>query len=368
MYKFLTPGPINVSFMTKDRMLEEPPYFASPEFGELLHEIKEPLKRVFQTNNPVLIGSGSGTLAMEACMTNFLEPGDSVIIISAGKYGDNWCKMAEYNGLGVINVKVHLPDSKLGWKQVLSKLEYNLKVYNGYKAVFVTHCETTTAAWAPIRDIADCVRKYSNALVIVDAVSTLAVTELRADLFDVVISASQKGLQLPPGLFFMTVSSYAFAKACGTKRRSFYFDVKTEIERYYKNETSHTPATYLFNPLLHVLRNIEAQFGGVYSIYEHCKDLQKEVLAVLEMYAVPIWSTSPVCTAIMTPHAPEVLLRMKDKGWYVGGGVREYADKMIRIMHFGWATEKEFLTEGVDTLCNTYFDVYEDEEDVDDDS
>lgn len=363
--KFLTPGPINVSFMTKDTMLDDPPYFASPEFGSILSDIKKPLKRVFNTNNPVLIGTGSGTLAMEACMNNFLEPHDSVIIISAGKYGDNWVKMAEYQQLGVTKLTVHLPATELGWTEIIAKLYYHLTHYNGYKAVFVTHCETTTATLAPIKRIAECVRAHSDvALVIVDAVSTLAVTDLRADLYDVVISASQKGLQLPPGLFFMTMGTRAFGKACLTKRRSFYFDVKTEMDRHYKNETSHTPATYLFKPLLHALRNIESQFGGVYSIQQHCKKLQHHVLVTLAQYNIPVWSTSPVCTAIMTPHAAEIITRMKEKNWYVGGGVRQYADKMLRIMHFGWATDVDFLMEGVILLCNTYHDVFEDEEDV----
>lgn len=358
-YKFLTPGPINVSFMTKDRMLDEPPYFASPEFGNLLDDIKMPLRRVFQTNNPVLIGSGSGTLAMESCMTNFLERGDAVLIISAGKYGENWSKIAEYHGIGVIQLTVSLPATELAWKEIISRLKYHLSLFNGYKAVLITHCETTTAALAPIKQIAECVYDHSNALVMVDAISSLAVCDLRSDLYDVVISASQKGLQLPPGLFFMTFGAKAFSKACTTNRRSFYFDVKTEVDRYYKNETSHTPATYLFYPLLHALRNIESQFGGVYSIHQHCSDLQRLVLSMLSGYNIKVWSTSPVCTAIMTPYATEILKRMKDGGWYVGGGVRQYAGQMIRIMHFGWATKKEFIVNGVDLLRNIYREVHE---------
>jgi len=355
MKKFLTPGPINLSKQTSYLLKQTPPYFAHEEFGALLETLKDPLGDVFKTINPVLIGTGSGTLAMETVLNNFFEPANNVIIISAGKYGKHWETMCkQYHD---INVDVLHVSSPLDWPETMEKLKKMLQSSEHFNGVFMTHCETTTAIRAPISEINTLVKENQPAcLTVVDAVSTIGVEDIESQKYDIVISSSQKGLQCPPGLFFITFNMYAYNTADRTCRRSFYFDVITEFERYHNNQTSHTPAANLFAPLKYALQEIEG-LGGVDEVIANCAFMAKITREILEEHGIVVSGSCNVCTAFETPHQKEIQAILEKKGWYVGGGVREYEGKMIRLMHFGWATDPDFIREGVTEVARAYEEV-----------
>jgi aspartate aminotransferase-like enzyme len=331
---------------------QTPPYFAHAEFGALLESLKEPLRDIFRTENPVLIGTGSGTLAMETVINNFFQEGDSVIVIKAGKYGDHWETICEqYHGIDVTTINVYADDE---WPEYLDNLRNLLQSGDSYQGVFMTHCETTTAMKMPIHEINMIVKTNQPAcLTVVDAVSSLGVEYIRSQDYDVVISSSQKGLQCPPGLFFITFGMYAYNTADRLDRKSFYFDIIKEIERYHKNQTSHTPAANLFAPLRHALHEIE-KMGGIDNLEAHCHQLMLITHGLLDEYEIPIHNSCGVCTAIQTNKQNQIQELLEKKEWYVGGGVRQNAGEMIRLMHFGWATEPKFIELGVSAFIDAY--------------
>jgi aspartate aminotransferase-like enzyme len=352
--KLMTPGPINVPAISKNRLSKDPPYFAGQDFSRLLGYIQPPLQYIFGTEEPVMIGTGSGTLAMESVLSNFFEWGNQIVIFNMGKYGTNWALMArEYHD--VIVHEIDVTDDK-HWSDHIRTLRKFLENYP-IKGVFITHCETTTALVAPLHLIRMVTRSRSpETLVIVDAISTLAVTPIKARNFDVVIGCSQKGLQLPPGLFFLTASEYAMKVAELCSRSSFYFDVIIERKRTMKNETSHTPASYLFKALLHTVLSIESK--GLSQLYTHCLSLRRSCKIMLEYAEIPIFRESPVCTVVKTDKANEILKRLLEKNWVFGGGIREDRGKLIRIMHFGWATQPSFIEAGMREFIKVYKEVH----------
>jgi len=360
-HNFLTPGPVNVPRKVRAAMTIEPPYFASKSFGRLLNAIQPRLQWLFQTSQPVMIGTGSGTMGMEAAVKNFTNIGDRVLVITSGKYGNAWDSISQaYHGTRVTTIKVPQPAQLSDIERVYDELRLQLsdkKVY--YKAVFMTHVETTTAFMLQpgiVKDIIeDC---NSPALLILDAVSTLGVMSVTPDLYDVVVSASQKGLQCPPGLFFMSCSDKAIDRARRTIRSLYYFDVITELERVNKGQTSHTPAAHLFYPLYTALKEMCRRYPNVYELFEHCADLRSATLDTAKERRIPVWQTSPPVTAFkcFDQNAQAIQQSMKKNGWWVGTGVRGHEHDLIRTMHFGWDTSPDFIVEGIHLLADMFDD------------
>lgn len=341
------PGPIRIPDVIKRTFLVDPPYFTSEGFSSLIREIQPKLQSVFQTKNPVLIGTGSGTLGMEMAVSNFFSKGDEVIVVNSGKYGANWVKMCKGYGLIVKEIKPQ-PGSSV------SVIDIARVITNETLAIFVTHVETTTGVVHPIKEISDSFG--DEVLMIVDAVSSLLTEPLCADDYGVVISASQKAISIPPGLFFMSVSPMAeeFAALCFPS--SFYFNVTNELERLKKGITTFTPASNLYLALNLALDEILNR--GVYNIIERTSQYadyaQGQLSLEFDMY--PKTPCNAV-TACVCEGSNLLIRRLYSEGIVIGAGVRELNDKIFRIMHFGWdlrERELESVMKTVLLLHNPY--------------
>lgn len=339
-YSYLfAPGPIRIPNEIKKALLNDPPYFASNEFSSLLERIQPKLSHVFTmghgpTHYPVLIGTGSGSLAMEASVSNFFRYGDTVVVVNTGKYGGNWEEMCSAYGLEVIPIRC-----KPGASVSMIAVANAFRACSYIRGIFVTHAETTTGVLNDVDGICKVVRDMSpDTLVIVDAVCSLLTEPLLSHDFDVVISASQKALSLPPGLFFMGISNDALHAAERSNLPKFYFDVPEEYRRNRDHITRFTPATTLIAALDVALDEILKR--DVRNIVFSTRDIANTIREVLyPIFGGELFPTYPASalTVVKYDESDELIRRLKSRhDIIIGDGVRELKGQVCRVMHFGW--------------------------------
>ena len=191
-----------------------------PEFEKIFAEIREALKFLFQTKNEVLIFTSSGTGAMEGAVSNILSKEDKALVIRGGKFGERWGEICKAYGIEFIPIDVDWGKA-VNPKQIQKALDSNPSI----RAVYTQASETSTGAKHPIREIAEIVKKYEEAVLVVDAITGIGVFNLPMDEWgiDVLISGSQKALMLPPGLAFAALSDKAWKFVERSNLPKFYF-------------------------------------------------------------------------------------------------------------------------------------------------
>jgi aspartate aminotransferase-like enzyme len=202
----LTPGPTPLPEEVRFASAQPIIHHRTPEFKEIFSEINAGLKYLFQTKNDIFTFASSGTGAMEAAVVNVLSPGDRAIAVCGGKFGERWQEICQAYNVNVSTIDVE-------WGRAVDPIEIKklLAKYKETKAVFTTLCETSTGVVNDIKAIGQLV-KESNAILVVDAISGLGAEDLQTDKWNVdcVVVGSQKGMMLPPGLSFCSVSAKAW--------------------------------------------------------------------------------------------------------------------------------------------------------------
>ena len=229
----MTPGPSPVPSSVREALGKEIMHHRTDEFIEILKEINEGLKYVFCTKNPVITFSSSGTGAMEAAVTNFFSAKDKVLVLIGGKFSERWAEIAKAYGLDVVEAKI-----EWGKSPTAEDVKKALDSHKDIKGVFTTLCETSTATVFDIKGIA-AVTKDKNVLLIVDAISGLGQDALPTDEWgvDIVVSGSQKGFMLPPGLAFISISEKAKGFLKTSTLPKYYFNLNKALKSYEKNDT-----------------------------------------------------------------------------------------------------------------------------------
>lgn len=340
----LTPGPTPLPPQICEAMARPIIHHRTPQFQAILKEATEGLKYVFQTKNDVFILASSGTGAMEAAVINLLSPGEAALTIQGGKFGERWTEICRSYGINaeVIDVewgKAVAPD------EIAKRLKANPKI----KAVFATLCETSTGVVNDIEAVGNVI-KNTQAVLVVDAISGLGAIDLNTDAWfcDVVVSGSQKGLMLPPGLGFISVSPKA-AKLMETSQcPRYYFDLKLAKKALDQTDTPFTPAITLIIALNEALRMMKQD--GLENIFlRHKKMAQATRLAVkamgLELFAPT--ASSDVVTAVKVPggiDGEKLVKTMRDThGVTIAGGQSELKGKVFRIAHMGYIEEFDII-------------------------
>jgi len=339
----LTPGPSPVPSQIREVLSKEIIHHRTNEFKDILKNAHKGLKSIFCTKNPVLIFSSSGTGAMEAAVTNFCSSGDKVITISGGKFGKRWTEIARVYGLDIIELSIEWGSAPSG-DEIANLLNKN----KGVKAVFITLCETSTATVYDIETIAKVV-KDTDAILIVDAISGLGQDKLLTDDWgvDVVVSGSQKGFMLPPGLSFISVSDKAKDKLKVSDLPKYYYDLNKALKSYEKNDTPFTSSVSLIRGLEEAI-NIILNEG----LEKRWKRFEKLSLAVCEAakgVGLKVLSKRPSAsvTAIFTPNgiaSSKLVAKLRDEyGLSIAGGQEHLKDKIIRIAHMGWIDIEDLM-------------------------
>jgi aspartate aminotransferase-like enzyme len=340
----LTPGPTPLPPEICQAMAKPIIHHRTPQFQSILKEVSEGLKYVFQTLSDVFILASSGTGAMEAAVVNLLSGGDSVIVVEAGKFGERWTEICRNYGINCEIIKV-------SWGSAVdpSEIERKLKANPKIKAVFTTLCETSTGVTNDIQAIGQVVRN-SAAVLVVDAISGLGAIDLKTDAWscDVVVSGSQKGLMLPPGLGFISLSPKAEKLMESAKCPRYYFDLKVAKKALAKTDTPFTPAINLIIALAEALRKIKRD--GLENIFLRHRKMAEATRAAVEALGLDLFApkaASDVVTAVVVPQGidgEKLVKTMRDTyGVTIAGGQAELKGKVFRIAHMGYIEEFDII-------------------------
>lgn len=348
----LTPGPAPVPPEALQAMAEPIFHHRTPRYQKLFREVSENLKPVFRTRQAVYTFTGSGTLAMEAAIVNFMSPGEKVIVLEAGKFGERWTQLAKAYQLNPVVIKVPYGDS-VPTEEVADQL----KKHPDAKAVYGTLCETSTGVLFDVREIAK-KTALSQTIFVIDAISALAADPLEMDGWgvDVVVSGSQKALMCPPGLAFLAASEKAWKLNAAAQCPRYYIDLKSYKKSLTDWDTPYTPALGLVLALRQTLERIHREgMEGVWNRAARLAELTRSLIRGLglEFFAkVP----SNALTAVKVPagiDGEKLVSRMRDeKGVTMAGGQGEMKGKIFRIAHFGYISEDDIKT-GISVLKET---------------
>lgn len=332
----LTAGPAPISPAIQ-RIFNQPMiYHRSDEFVQIFKHLTENLKYLFQTEHEIIILTASGTGGMEALITNSFSPGDSVLVIENGKFSERWSQIAETFGLEVKRIKI--PWGKSITAEAISKSIENTP---SIKAIFLTHCETSTGALTDLETIVPQIRKLTSALIIVDAMSSAGVLPLKMDQWgiDIVVTASQKGLGLPPGLAIVALNKRVWRNIEQADLPRFYFDFARARQALRLNRGSaYTPAIPLILAA-DVVLNEFCQFG-LENIWQKRKNTATRFRENITAVGLKIFPDQPAdamtVIKIEAPHQANQIVRLlKDRyGIIVSKGQGQLSDKVIRVGHF----------------------------------
>lgn len=342
----LAPGPTPVPSEVLLAMAMPIIHHRSPDFLPVLDSAKKGLQWLYQTKNDVLILCSTGTGGMVGAVNNFFNQGDKVLVINGGKFGERWTKICKNYGLDVDEVA-------LEWGYAIKPeiIEEKLKKNKDIKGVFVQASETSTGVYHDIQGLASIVKGYDNTLLVVDAISALAAHDLRTDEWgiDIMVGGAQKGLMLPPGIAFVSVSEKAWEMAKTSKLPRFYFDFKKERENLAKNQTNFTSPVTLIIGLNGSLKMLQAEgLENVFKRHEKLATTTRKAVQTLglELYAKE--SPSNAVTAIMTPPGIDgqaVYKNLREKyGITAAGGQDRARGKIFRIAHLGYVDKFDVIT------------------------
>ncbi len=340
----LTPGPTPLPPQISLAMARPIIHHRTPQFQEILKEASLGLKWVFQTANDVFIISSSGTGAMEAAVINLLSCGDTALVVQGGKFGERWTEIAKAYGINteIINVE---------WGNAVSPAEIGKRLKSNplIKVVFTTLTETSTGVDNNIQAIAAVV-KESSAVLVVDAISGLGAVDLKTDVWgvDVVVAGSQKGLMLPPGLGFITVSPKAWKLVETSKSSRYYLDLRKAKKAMDKNDTPFTSSITLIIALNEALKLM--QQDGLENIFKRHRIMAEATRAAMQALGLELFAPSAASDGVTAAKVPvgidgeKLVKTMRDTyGVTIAGGQAELKGKVIRIAHMGFITESDII-------------------------
>ncbi len=339
----LTPGPTPIPPEVLAEISRPIIHHRTDEYVSILGEVFSKLKKIFFTQRPVLLFSSSGTGAMEAAVSNFVNTADKVLVIEGGKFGERWGEIL--SSFGVKNVI----RKKVEWGDAFSaqELERVLSEEKDIRAVFSTLCETSTGTVFDIQGYAR-VLKNRDAILIVDAISGLLSDPLYMDEWavDVVVCGSQKGLMLPPGLGFIALSPKAEQFLERSDLPHYYFDIKKHLKSYGKTDTPFTSSVSLVRGLNRALDLILEQ--GVEKLFGRARIFASALRESFKNVGLEILSRSPsqAVTAVKSPVDSQKLVKLlrTEYGVSVAGGQGKLKGEIFRVAHMGYIDENELLS------------------------
>jgi aspartate aminotransferase-like enzyme len=341
--RLFTPGPTPLLPAAQTAMASYGAHHRTAEFRALYTRVLTDLKEFIGTQNDVLVLTSSGTGFMEASISNLTSPGDRVLALTAGKFGERWVSLARAFGCAVETVTV-----PYGATFALEALR--AKLTPEIRCVYVQATESSTGARHDVEAIAKLVRTQPDTLLIVDAITGLGTTQFDVDAWgiDVIIGGSQKALMIPPGLAYGAVSERAWQRMETTRSPRYYFDLRKERKAAAKAESSYTPATSLFAGLAAALDyvrqmgegNLAAGRKALIANAEMCAAMTCAGVQALGLKLFAPASPAAALTAVAAPAGTDstaICKRFRDQfGAVVANGQAEMKGQLFRIAHIGY--------------------------------
>jgi serine---pyruvate transaminase len=333
-----TPGPTPVPPEVLAAMSQPVVHHRGPDFRPVYKRCLERLAQVYRTETEVLLFTSSGTGTLEAATANLCSPGERIVVVSAGYFGERWAAIGSAYGCDVDHLRY-----EWGENPSPDDLAARLKELGGASTVFVTQSETSTGVVADVRSLA-AVAKEAGALVCVDAISSLGAVPCETDEWnlDVVVTGSQKALRTPPGLAMTSVSDAAWEARERATLPRYYFDWAHTRDAQRKLDAAFTPAVSIVIGLdvalgLLLERGLEAAFDHHIRLGRACREGVKAM--GLELFS-PDEDSSAVVTAVRMPDgidANELLLDLRDRfGITFAPGQGPLKGRILRIGHIGF--------------------------------
>jgi aspartate aminotransferase-like enzyme len=344
--RLMTPGPVPVPPDALTAMARPIIHHRTEEFGRIMVEVTDRLKYVFQTENDVIILSASSTGAMESSVVNLLSPGDRVLVIGGGKFGERWAEIC-----GAYSIEFHFIDVEWGKPVNIERVREKLESDPSVKCVYSTLCETSTGVVHDIKSLGAIVKTFEDTLLVVDAVSGLGAVDIQTDNWhvDVVVSGSQKGLMTPPGLAFISLSELAWAAVERSELPKYYFDLKEARKSLSKNQTPFTCSVSLIMALRESLAQIKRE--GMRNVLARHARLAQATRAGIEALGLELFakaSPSNAVTAVTVPEGVDgkALVRFIDEKYGVtfAGGQGDLSGRIFRIAHLGYCDDLDIIT------------------------
>ncbi|HEX9143973.1 MAG TPA: alanine--glyoxylate aminotransferase family protein [Candidatus Binatia bacterium] len=340
----LSPGPTPIPNEVSLAMSETMIHHRTPQFNKVFEEARQGLKKLFGTKNDVLMLASSGTGAMEASIANLFSPGDKVLVVNGGKFGERWLNISNAYGLNPIDLKV-----EWGKSVRVEEIEKQLKAHPDLQGVMVQASETSTTALHPVKEIAKLTK--NGPLFIVDGVTAVGVLSIPVDEWgiDVLVTGSQKALMLPPGLGFIALSDRAWEKSKKAKLPRFYFDLNLERKNQQKGSGAFTPAVSLIFGVRASLDMIEREgLNRVYARHTRMSRATRAAAVALGLKLLAPDDPSPAATGIFLPQgidADRVLEYLRDHmNVVLAEGQDQLKGKVIRIAHVGYMGAFDVIT------------------------
>ncbi|MGE4133482.1 MAG: alanine--glyoxylate aminotransferase family protein [Bdellovibrionales bacterium] len=335
-YRLLAPGPVPVPPPVLKAMSDKVLHHRTPEFQNILKKAWSGLKTVFATKQPVQILAGTGSAAMEAAVVNFLSPGDQVLVVDSGKFGERWAEICEAYG-----IRTHRLKTPWGQPVNLAQFESTLKEHRAVKMVFSQVCETSTATVHPIQKMAQIVASHTSALFAVDAITAVGAMPLPMDEWnlDIVVGGSQKAFMIPTGLSFLAASEKAWRQNASARLPRFYLDLAAERKANEKGDTNFSSPTPLLVGLAMVVGRI--QDVGLDLVIRRCANLAEATRSAAQALGLELYSQAPSdsVTAIKTPNgvnSSDVRDWLeRERNITVMGGQNDLKGRILRIGHMG---------------------------------
>lgn len=344
----MIPGPTPVPESVMLEIARHPIGHRSSEFSSILEEVYANLKYVFQTKNDVFMYTASGTGAMCAALENLVNPGDKVLCLVIGNFGNRWAKIAQSRGAEVEKIEV-APGEVISPEFLKERLAKD--VNKEIKIVTLTHSETSTGAANDVKTLCSIIREH-GALSVVDGVTSVCAMPCKPDEWgiDVLISGSQKGFMIPPGLAFLTANDRAWKVYEQCKFPSFYFDWAAYKKSTQANSTPFTPAVNLIVGLNTALKMIIDE--GIDNVNARHKRHAMALRAALRALKLKLLvdddnHASYAITSILPPEGvsvPDIRnVLKKDYDIVVANGQNQLKDKIFRMGTLGFVCDRDLI-------------------------
>ena len=342
--RLFTPGPTPILPAAQTAMASFAMHHRTADFRALYTRVLADMKDFIGTRNDVLILASSGTGAMEGSVSNLTSPGDKVLVLTAGKFGERWRDLAKAFGC-VVDV-LSAP-----YGETLSLDDIRQRLTPEVRAVYVQATESSTGARHDVKGIAKLVRAQGDeTLLVVDAITGLGTTHFDVDGWgiDVIIGGSQKALMIPPGLAYCAVSERAWKRMETAKSPRYYFDFRKERKAAAKGESAYTPATSLFAALGAALDFIRQMGNGdlvagreaLVNNAELAAEMTRAGALALGLKLFAAASPASALTAVQSPTGTDSSAIVKEFresfAAVVANGQGEMKGKLFRVAHIGY--------------------------------
>lgn len=338
--KLYTPGPTTVPPEVLQASAQPILYHRSNEFREMFRALSANAENIFRTKNPVLTLTCSATGAAEAAIQNIGAAGEKAACIMNGRFGERWFELMTLYG-----IKTEVQNYEWGKAVEPEHIRTLLRDNPDISMIWMVHCETSTGTWNDIQKVAEIIKKESNALLCVDAVTSMGVHECLMDEWgiDVLITGSQKGFMSPPGISFIALSERAWQKVFAQNRRGMYFDLVRALKNYEKGLTPWTPAiTLMAAARLATEMILQEGLENVWSRHQRLADMFRNKMDTIGLQNFSETPCNALSALYIPPNVPDITERLLGKyGIRVSKGQEKAEGIIFRVAHMGYCNEQD---------------------------